>query len=256
MFTNKYILTLAYDGTAYHGWQIQDDKPTVAGVLSKTFQDIFGIPCSILGASRTDTGVHAHGQVVRIRTDLNIEPEKLLRAWDNSLPADIVIRSLEKCPEGFSPLHNVKNKTYWYYFSLKRPLPAVQRFGWYYRYPVNIEKLKEALKIFVGTHDFRSFTTGNDMCGGTVRTINSITLEYIPEWDMYRIAVTGPRFMRYMIRRLVGAALEVASREHLSVNYLEKALAQKDPHQPLLPKAPGKGLTLHKIEYETESSHA
>ena len=126
-----------------------------------------------------------------------------------------------------------------------------QRFGWFYRYPVCMKKLHDALSVFIGTHDFRSFCTGDERAD-TVRTIDSVSVEWVPEFGAYRIAIRGPKFLRYMIRRIVGACLEVASRNHLPVSCLRKALDEKDPEQ-ILPNAPAKGLMLHSIEYKQES---
>lgn len=249
----RYKLIISYDGTEYQGWQMQTkDKPTIAGTLAKTFTYVFGAQVSILGASRTDAGVHALGQVVRIRTELNIPAEKIMFAWDNALPPDIVIDSLEVAPEGFHPFYNVVQKTYWYHFFLHRPLPFFTRYGYYFRYPVDLDKLQKALNVFVGTQDFRSFASSDDESPNTVRTIESITVEPVQEINGYRIVVHGPSFLRYMIRRIVGAALEVASRKQLSVDCLVQALAEKDPHQPLLPTAPAKGLLLHDIKYQVD----
>ena len=114
----------------------------------------------------------------------------------------------------------------------------------------DFEKLKQALQLFVGTHDFRSFCTGYDW-SDTVRTINSIDLEYLPEYDMYRIVIKGPRFLRYMIRRVVGACMQVAASPHLDIKILVEVMKQKNPEQTLL-NAPAKGLMLYKIRYQNE----
>ena len=247
----RYKIIVAYDGTDYFGWQVQKESLSVAQVLQDTFNSVFKKDISLLGASRTDAGVHALGQVATFVVDITIAPEVMLNAWNNLLPPDIVIRSLEEVPDDYSPHKNVHYKTYWYHFFMQRPLPFTQRYGWHYRYPVDLKKLQECFKVFIGTHDFRSFCTGDDMGDDTIRLIDSITLEYLPEYNAYRIAITGPRFLRYMIRRIVGACLEVASRDHLTLDYLKQVLEEKNPEH-TLPNAPAKGLMLSVIVYKGE----
>lgn len=241
-------IIVAYDGTDYFGWQVQPEQKTVAGMLQETFAYVFGSGIVISAASRTDAGVHALGQVAVFTTDLAIEPEQLRSAWQNVLPESILIRSIEAVSLDFNPRHRVKQKTYYYHFFQERPLPMVARYGFNYRFPVDIKKLHECLQVFVGTHDFRSFCTGDEY-ENTVRTIDSISIEYLHRFKSYRIIVKGPGFLRYMIRRIVGACLEVASRDTLTIADLQKALEQKNPLQ-LLPTAPAHGLWLYKIVYQ------
>lgn len=243
----KYKIIIAYDGTDYYGSQIQPGHITIIGTLQRSFEDIFGKEITIAGASRTDAGVHAIGQTAAFATDLAIEPEQLKHAWQNKLPESILIRSIQEAPLDWNPRHHVAQKTYYYHFFQERPLPFFARYGWYYRYPVNLEKLKEAFAMFVGTHDFRSFVTGE--YESTIRTIISIEVDYMPRFKAYRIIITGPGFLRYMIRRMVGACLEVASRDTLSINDLKIILDKKNPEH-LLPTAPAKGLLLYKIIYK------
>ncbi|MCK5632451.1 tRNA pseudouridine(38-40) synthase TruA [bacterium] len=244
----KYKIVVAYEGTNYFGWQQQKNLPTVAGTLQKVFHSVFGKKIFLLGASRTDAGVHACGQIAQFSIDMFIEPNKMMQAWNNRLPAEIVITKLEPVDFNFNIHGRVIQKIYHYNFFLDRPLPTVQRFGWYFRYAVDLQKLNEILQVFVGTHDFRSFCTGYDR-EDTVRTINSAHVEYDSALGAHKIVITGPKFLRYMVRRIVGAALEVASRDYLTKDCLLKALEEKNPEQ-LLPNAPAKGLLLSVIEYK------
>jgi len=183
------------------------------------------------------------------RTELAIEPDRIMSALNNRLPADIVIRSVSCADETYHPQRRVEQKIYWYHFFLERPLPLAQRYGWYYRYPVDLAKLEECLAVFHGTHNFRSFCTGNERGEDTIRTIDAITLECLPCFGVYRIEVRGKSFLRYMIRRIVGACLEVASRPELNCEDIERILAAKNPEHSL-PKAPAKGLVLYNIMYQ------
>jgi tRNA pseudouridine38-40 synthase len=254
MKKQRYCIRIAYDGTLYHGWQAQPGYKTVAGTLQKTFEKVFGRSVSILGASRTDTGVHAFDQVAMFACDLSIRPEALLQAWNNKLPDSIVIRSLEPVGPHWNPHVDVHAKTYWYHLFTQRPLPFVEKHGWFYRYPFDQEKLKDCLKIFEGTHDFRSFCSLEESefenaKKDTVRRIDRADLEYSEQFSCPRVAIVGPRFLRYMVRRIVGACVDVAARKDVPVDYLVEILAARNPEH-TLPKAPAKGLMLASIEYK------
>ena len=245
---NYYKCTVAYDGTDYFGWQLQPDRPTVVQALQHTFKKVFKSDVVIVGASRTDAGVHALGQVALCRTELDIDAQQLLWAWNNRLPKDIMTRSCERVDETFHPQRNVLQKTYKYYFCCERSLPMASRYRWYVRKEPDYEKLHACLQVFVGTHDFRSFCTGDDMGDDTVRTIDAISVQYIELENAYCIEVQGPAFLRYMIRRIVGASMTVAARRHLPVDYLHEVLKARDPLQQL-PTAPAQGLVLQSIIY-------
>jgi len=245
----KYKIIVAYDGTEYRGWQMQDDVPSIAKKMQDIFVFVFNKKIILRGASRTDAGVHALGQVATFTVDCDIPIGKIFYAWNNMLPPEIMIRSIDVVPKNFSVHKNVDQKTYVYHFFNERPLPFVQMYGWYLRYPVDIQKLQSALQVFVGTHDFRSFCTGDEY-EDTVRHIDLITMERIKRYNIYRIIVKGRSFLRYMIRRIVGASIEVASRDNLKISYLKEALKEKDPEQ-TLPNAPAKGLVLYKIKYKS-----
>ncbi len=246
--TQRYKVTISYDGTNYYGWQSQINARTVEHVLLTTFAKVFGQqPTFFLGASRTDAGVHAHGQVVMLDTTVPSPVHKMVQAWNAQLPDDIVICSIEPVSDVFHSHRGIIHKTYHYHIFMQYPSPFVQRYGWYYRFPLDINKLADTLQVFVGTHDFRSFCTVDDDVD-TVRTINHISVEWSDQLNAHRIAITGPKFLRYMIRRIVGASVEVASRPHLDKTYLQQILLEKDRKQRLY-KAPAKGLTLHEILY-------
>ena len=245
-----YRIVVSYDGTAYHGWQSQKDVTTISQVLIDTFYTVFSHKVFILGASRTDAGVHALGQVAIVRCPIYIPADKIMFAWNNVLPRDILIKEVLHLDKLIHPHDGVIQKTYMYHFFVKRPLPFVQRYGWYYRRPVDIDLLQKALNIFIGTHDFRSFCTGDDLID-TVRTIDSAQVEAFIEYDAYRITIKGKSFLRYMVRRIVGACLEIASRDNLSLNDLDRILNDKNQCH-ILPNSPAKGLLLYKILYNKE----
>jgi tRNA pseudouridine38-40 synthase len=243
-----YTCIVSYDGTDYFGWQWQPNKPTVVGMLQNRFHSLFKQSIKITGASRTDASVHAYGQVAVFSTDLNIDPLKLMRVWNRALPGDIVIRELILLPQKINPLCGVEEKVYQYHFSTIQPMPFWQRYCYFINRDIDIEKCRAALQIFVGTHDFRSFCTGYEM-NSTIRTIKSIDIEFVEEYQCYRIIFKGSGFLRYMIRRIVGASLEASFRDNITIEYLQKVLAMRNARQTLL-TAPGHGLCLYKITYK------
>ena len=245
-----YRIVVAYDGTGYHGWQAQSTGATIQQVLTDSFESVFLQKASILGASRTDAGVHALWQVAILRSPINISADKIKHAWNNDLPGAILVRSVEKLDQLIHPHDGVVQKTYMYHFFMERPTPFLERYGWYFKRKVDLDFLDKALKIFVGTHDFRSFFTGNDT-ENSVRKIDGISLEFMEEYQAYRITIKGKGFLRYMVRRIVGACLEVASQDNLTLDLLKEVLEKKNPHH-ILPNSPAKGLLLYKIDYENK----
>ena len=241
----RYKALVAYDGTAYHGWQIQEGVPTVAGALEHTFMRIFNKTITLRAVSRTDAGVHALGQIATFECEPFADTARIMRAWNNALPGSIHIRSLEEVDAQFR-LHAVSEKIYYYHFFLDRPLPFVSNYGWYYRKKISLEKLEQALAVFVGTHNFRSFSTGDSRGDDTIRTIDSISLTYIKRYNAYQITVVGKRFLHHMIRRIVGACFDAASQPDVTIELLRKALAHTRPCQTLT-NAPAHGLLLYKV---------
>lgn len=250
----RFKLVVAYDGTSYFGWQMQANRRSVEQALRDAIEKVFGCKPRMVGASRTDAGVHALGQVVLCTLPFELSVSKFKFAVSNALPRDIILRRVEHIDASFHPHHNVARKIYYYHFFNKRPLPFVERYGWFYRYPLDLEKLVATLRLFEGTHDFRSFCTGNDHTDGTVRTIEHISFEYIKRFGVYRIGFTAPRFMRYMIRRLVGAAIAAAGSKKYSPEHVQSLLTACNPHH-TLPTAPAQGLMLYKIVYNTPEAH-
>jgi tRNA pseudouridine38-40 synthase len=247
---NYYKFIISYDGTDYAGWQSQGTGNTVCEVLLKAFLDVFKAQCSLRGVSRTDAGVHALGQVILLKTSVNLDPKKMAFAWNNRLPASIVVQNGVRVAPDFRLHANILEKTYLYHFCIEQPQPFKARYAWYFQKPLDLNKLNAALQLFVGTHDFRSYCTGDDW-EDTVRTIHSIELNYLPWAKMYRITIKGPRFLRYMIRRIVGACLQIASNSYVDIDILQNIMQQKNPQQALL-NAPPSGLLLFNIRYEGE----
>ncbi len=244
-------MVISYDGTSYHGWQRQPVVPTIAGELERSFKTVFKKDISIVGASRTDAGVHALGQVARFFLESPLPERQLSFAWNNVLPPAILIRSLIEVPELFHPQRAVVQKIYQYYIFPQRPLPVYARYG-YFSGKLDQDKLCAGLQYFVGTHDYRSFCTGHE-AESTIRSIHSIEVTSLSSYGALRITVIGPGFLRYMIRRIVGACIDIASSPSRSLEELPCALAERDPRQNLH-VAPSCGLVLRSIQYQGEAA--
>ena len=244
-----YKLTIAYDGTAYHGWQEQPNLPTIEGLFKKRLKEIFKKEVEFTGASRTDAGVHALGQVARCKLDVAIEPSRLLQVINNALPSGISVRTLDEVSSEFHPRVQVSEKTYCYHFFTQLPSPFVSRYGYYVK-DLDLEVFTAALSVFEGTHDFRAFCTG-EQGRTTVRTINSINLHYYKRFGVYQVRIKGPSFLTHMIRRMVGACFTVATQgltKEEAVKRIQTVLTSQDPEQNLF-VAPPEGLLLHSIRY-------
>lgn len=247
----QYTLVIAYDGTGYHGWQEQRDLVTISSVLQSTFCKVFGTDVGLVGASRTDAGVHALGQVARatVPASLNVDAATLLRAWNASLPCDIHIRSLEPMQPNFHPQKKVLDKLYQYHIFTKRPLPMVARYGYHYTYKWSLEVCTLALQQFVGVHDFWSFCTEENPDANTICSMKRIFVEPMPHFNVVRISFVGDRFLYYMIRRMVGAALTIATFKNRSIEEISCALKTRSDRR-LFVTAPPQGLVLRKIRYD------
>ncbi len=249
-YMKKFKAIIAYDGTDFFGWQIQPKAQTITSCLQETFNKVFKQSISIAGASRTDTGVHALGQVAKFSVDLNLPAKTIQDAWNNALPKSIHIKELHHIETDFHPCKNVIQKTYDYHLFLKRPLPFLARFGWHYEFidRVDFEKFAQVLNFYEGKHNFASFCKIEDEDKSTIRTIDHITITKLPHFGALRVTIKGQSFLRFQIRRMIGYALDVARRKDLQVSYIQEMLANPNPQQKLL-KADGCGLCLRKVLY-------
>jgi tRNA pseudouridine38-40 synthase len=250
MEEHSYKLVIAYDGTDYHGWQQQKEHCSIDSVIRKTFLRVFLLDnIRLVGSSRTDSGVHARGQVIRIRTFLPLCPDKILFILNRALPQTIKVMSCVKVDSIFHPQHNVAIKTYSYTFSLQKLCPMEARHSWHYPFALCFDRFEEALSLFVGTHNFRYFckevTDKN-----TTRTIQSIVLTRSACGTKHRVTIKGKSFLRFMIRRIIGASLALASSKELTITDLQKLLSGERECVKLLITAPAQGLCLESIEYE------
>ena len=244
-------LTVAYDGTNYHGFQWQSPpRIAVQNVLEERLAKIFGEPIELAASGRTDAGVHAFGQVVNFFTDGRIAVDKIPIAAQSVLPSDIVVREAREVDKNFSALHSAKSKIYLYRILRGAASnPFVNRFAWHIFRPLDVEPMREALSLLVGTHDFSSFKSASNVFRDPVREILSAEIfnEEFFGGDILTIKIHATGFLYHMARNIVAAVVEVG-RRRWSVEDFRKVFAARD--RSLVPAtAPACGLCLQKVFY-------
>ena len=249
------LLTIAYDGTNFCGWQRQTDFRTVQGELENALSVAAGHPVTIEGCSRTDSGVHANGQqATLILEDGGIPTENIPRAANDILAfdklegiGDIKILSAKEMPEGFHARHDAKGKRYIYKIC-NAPDKSPFRRTMFYQVakPLDIEVMKKAAESIVGTHDFKSFeTSGSTVYETTVRTVYK--LDILKDGDMVTISIEGDGFLYNMVRIIVGTLVEVGLHK-LNADDIEKIIESKDRGN-AGHTAPPQGLYLDEVFY-------
>lgn len=202
-------LTVAYDGTNYCGWQVQPNGLAVQEVLNKCLSEFFGEKIQTIGASRTDAGVHALGNVAVFDTNARMPGDKVAFALNTRLPADVRIQESQEVPLDFHPRFQETVKTYEYKIYNRRfPDPTKRLYTCFYYYPLDVEKMRQAGELLVGTHDFKSFCTHKPEVEDTVRTIYSLQVERGSD-DVITIRIQGNGFLYNMVRIIAGTLLRV-----------------------------------------------
>lgn len=239
-------LTVAYDGTNYHGWQVQPNGITIEEVLNQTLTRLLKEPITVIGASRTDAGVHALGNVAVFDTDTRIPPEKISYALNQRLPEDIVIQHSCEVSSDFHPRHCDSRKTYEYKIVNRTfPLPLRRRDTLFFYRALNLENMRRAADYLIGTHNFKSFCSVHTQAETTVRTIYELTVT--KEQDILTIRVCGSGFLYNMVRILAGTLLQVGTGER-QPDQIPVVLDACD-RMAAGPTAPAHGLTMVGIEF-------
>ncbi len=241
------MLTVAYDGTDYCGWQIQPDAPTIEGVLDRELSRLLNEDIHVIGASRTDAGVHAEGAVAVFDTISSIPGEKFSYALNQSLPGDIVIRRSHDVASDFHPRKRACRKTYRYsIWHDEFPMPTNSRYTHHFHYPLDTALMIKAAAHFVGEHDFAAFCSAQTDADSTVRTIYDARVEVGEDPRRIDIYVTGNGFLYNMVRIIAGTLIDVG-RGRLKADDIPSIIASCDRSR-AGDTAPAKGLTL--IGYE------
>lgn len=242
----RVLLTVAYDGTNYHGWQVQPNVATIESTLNDALSTLFQEEIKVIGASRTDTGVHALGNIAVFDTQSAIPAEKVSYALNRRLPDDIRIQSSWEVPPDFHPRHQNSRKTYMYQILNREfPIPVYRLYSHFTYVPLDTRLMQSAADYLKGEHDFKSFCSVNTAAGTTVRTIYDISVR--KTGDMISILVTGSGFLYNMVRIIAGTLMEAGKGAILpeTVPDILKALDRSKAG----PTAPACGLTLVKYEF-------
>ena len=268
-------LIIAYDGTDFHGWQRQPNAPTVQECLESAIARILGERARVYGSGRTDAGVHALNQVANFKTDCPIPCENLVKALNDALPPTVRIKNAQEVPSQFHARYDVRSKTYRYrIFQGPVGSPFLSRFVWNYPYPLDVERMARAAKLFIGEHEFTSFAAVEGSAGGEslskgcdeqeamaqailpvprltettmVRRISTARIFRRPRTAMLIYEVTGNGFLHHMVRNMVGTLVEVG-RGNLEAADVMRILNARD-RTLAGPTAPAQGLCLVRVEY-------
>lgn len=239
-------MIVAYEGTNYCGWQVQPNGITVEEILNTKLSELLKEPIKIMGASRTDSGVHALGNVAVFNTNTPIPGDKIAFALNHVLPDDIRIQGSCEVEEAFHPRFCNSRKTYEYKIVNRTfPIPTLRHTAHFSHYSMDVERMREAANYLVGRHDFKSFATAKLEVTDTVREIYDLSIE--EREGIITIRVTGSGFLYNMVRIIAGTLMEVGIKR-TSPKEIERILLGCD-RSLAGPTAPAKGLTLIKIEY-------
>ena len=249
----NFKLTLQYDGTDFHGWQIQEGLRTVQGELTAALSLIDDREVVVHGSGRTDAGVHAEGQVASVQLEREITPEKLRAAINGNIARDVRVLAAEIVPPEFHARYSVREKTYLYRI-VNGPVlsPFWLRFAHQEARPLNLDLMRDCAGAFLGEHDWTAFSAAQSDAETRVRTITSLQVagHYDPRAaaEMIEIRASSNGFLRYMVRSIAGTLLAVA-REEMDQSRIKKALVTGD-RTLAGATAPAKGLSLLSVSYD------
>ncbi len=237
----NYKLRLSFIGTKYAGWQIQPKLPTIQGTLKEVLEQITQEHINIIGCSRTDAGVHALDYVANFKLRKDIDTDKLLIALNSLLPDDIGIKSIEIADDKFNARFSVKGKRYLYkIWNSKAKNPFILPFSWTILGELNTEEMEKAIELIKGEHDFRGFAKIDEEEKNTVINIEEAYLE--KRGEVIEIRLKASHFLRYMVRRIVGAIVNIGQGK-LKIEDMQSFLeGRKCPFT-----APSKGLFLERV---------
>ena len=239
-------IVVAYDGTNYRGWQIQNNGETIESMLNRAISSLTGEDIHVMGSSRTDSGVHAMGNVAVFDTEARMAADKFSYALNQRLPEDIRIQMSEEVEPDFHPRYCDSEKTYEYrILNRKFPVPTERLYSYFYHYKLDVDKMREATSYLIGRHDFASFCGSGAQVKTTIRTVTGI--EVFRDGDIVTIRVSGTGFLYNMVRIISGTLIEIGNGQY-PPERMQKILDAKD-RSAAGPTAPAQGLTLMGIQF-------
>lgn len=247
--TRKFKILIEYEGTGYHGWQVQPNGITIQEVLQRCLKKIINEKSSVVGSGRTDAGVHAEGQVAHFETTSKMTSQQFLMAFNSLLPHDIVIKQVDEAPETFHAQRSARRKIYRYTI-LNRQYPSALEHDrcWFIQYPLDFKAMQKAKAYLEGKHDFSAFRAGDCEAKNPVREINSIDIKQ--DGDYIILHCDGNGFLKYMVRNIVGT-LVLVGRGKIQPEQIKTILESRD-RKTAGPTARPYGLCLVKVLYTGE----
>jgi tRNA pseudouridine38-40 synthase len=240
-------LILEYDGARYAGWQRQPDRPTIQETVEAAILGVTQTHVPVIGAGRTDAGVHALGQAASFRIDRDMTPREWTRALNAHLPASVVVRSAAIMPDTFHARHSAKGKLYEYRILNRPERPAVARdYCWHIHQPLDDAAMNTAASHLIGTHDFSSFQTQPTENEDLICHLQQLVVSR--EGDGLRIEAYGDRFLKQMVRSIVGTLVEVGLKKRLP-DSLTTILTERN-RSAAGKTAPPQGLFLVRVDYD------
>ena len=253
----KIKLLLEYDGSAYHGWQVQKDAVTVQGVLEEKILQVTGEKTSLIGASRTDAGVHAFGQIATFRTASHLDTKTIKKALNAVLPQDIRIIASEETDDAFHPRDDALRKRYFYIVANQRVSSAfLFRYTWIVPQMLKMGFMEEASRVLIGRHDFSAFMGAGSDIKDAVRELYSLHVKKLDgvtfmgvhlKGNFIRITTEARGFLRHMVRNIVGTLVEIG-RGRIPAGSMKEILESRD-RKNAGQTAPANGLFLERIDY-------
>jgi tRNA pseudouridine38-40 synthase len=238
--------TIEYNGAGYHGWQIQKDHRTVQGILQKALHDMLHHRVKVVGASRTDAGVHSMGQVAHFDTSRDIPVHNIQRGLNSLIPADMAVIWIEEVDQEFHARYSAVGKDYEYKCFL-RPWksPFMRKFAWHVPRNLDVTAMQQAARYIEGEHDFSSFRSASCAAASPVRRLHSVTLTR--EQEILLITLSGTGFLQHMVRVITGTLVDIGS-GRLSPEDMRIILESRD-RSAASKTAPPDGLYLVKVYY-------
>ena len=239
-------LTIQYDGSAYHGWQVQPDADTIQGRIEGALEKLCGFAVEVNGSSRTDAGVHALGQAANIKVETPVPTENFTKALNKILPDDIAVTEAVEVDGSFDAISDTKSKLYRYTICTEATRSVMKiKYCWHRPGKLSVTKMQKAMELLIGEKDFKSFASATDKRLSSVRTITRCDVCAEGGWIYIDVAADG--FLYNMVRNIVGTLVEIG-RGRWQVEKIREILDAKD-RAAAGPIAPAQGLCLMKIEY-------
>ncbi|MZH02196.1 MAG: tRNA pseudouridine(38-40) synthase TruA [Nitrospinae bacterium] len=242
----KYLLIVEYEGSAYHGWQMQTNAVSTQELVEKALSQITNTPTTVLSSGRTDAGVHSEGMPAHFVTESKMKPAEFQLALNSLLPHDISIREVRRVPMAFHARGSAKRKLYRYTI-LNRDYPSALNFrrSWFIPHKLDVAAMRRAAKYLQGEHDFTSFRAGNCNAKSPVRTMDRV--EIIKQDGFLIFEFEGKGFLKHMVRNFVGTLVYVGKKK-FPAKYVKTILESRN-RKVAGPTAPAHGLCLIKVEY-------